>query len=53
MYVNILTSTKNVNLNTIISYQKGNEQFNIYDDFMWKYEIVKIVLAKQKICVTI
>ena len=32
--VNILTSTKNVNLNTIISYQKGNEQFNTYDDFM-------------------
>lgn len=31
--VNILTSTKNVNLNTIISYKKGDEIFNFNDNY--------------------
>ena len=31
--VNILTSTKNVNLNTIISYKKGDEIINFNDKY--------------------
>ena len=31
--LNILTATKNVNLNTLISYKKGNETFHFLDEY--------------------